>query len=35
MPRIRKIQDIGRLKALKDVIRTAGSAEEFKKFITD
>jgi len=33
MPRIRKIQDISRLKYLKEKIRTAVSSEEFKKII--
>ncbi len=35
MPRIRKIQDISRLKALKENIRTAADAESFEKHITD
>jgi len=35
MPRIRKIQDISRLKYLKEKIRTAVSSEEFKKIIKD
>ena len=35
MPRIREIQDLSRLKALKEKIRTAVSAEEFEKNITD
>lgn len=35
MSRIRKIQDIGRLKALKEIIKTAPTAEDLKKIISD